>query len=94
MLINLVKIRFDDVKVGFSLFSNSVGVYTAICSLFVQIDVIPYCHVKPTAFFKMIFNTCTAMYTLSLPNIWVRFQEKTIYNNSTLKLAGSHIHET
>lgn len=33
VLINLVKIRFDHVKVGFSLFSNSVGVYSYLFTL-------------------------------------------------------------
>lgn len=43
---NLIKIKFDDVKVGFSLLSNSVGVYSYLFTLCTDIDVIPYCHVK------------------------------------------------
>lgn len=49
VLINLVKIRFDDVKVGFSLFSNSVGVYSFLFTLHTDIDVNRYCHVKSIA---------------------------------------------
>lgn len=52
MFINLIRISFDDVKVGFSLFSNSVGVYSYLFNLHTDIDVNPYCHVKNIAFSK------------------------------------------
>lgn len=42
MFFNLIKIKFDDVKVGFSLLSNSVGVYSYLFTLRTDIDVNPY----------------------------------------------------
>lgn len=65
---NLIKIKFDDVKVGFSLSSNSVGVYSYLFTLCTDIDVIPYCHVK-ILLSQNDNDTCTIMYILSLPNI-------------------------
>lgn len=66
---NLIKIKFDDVKVGFSLSSNSVGVYSYLFTLCTDIDVIPYCHVKILLSQNDIQYMYHIMYILSLPNI-------------------------
>lgn len=74
---NLIKIKFDDVKVGFSLLSNSVGVYSYLFTLCTDIDVIPYCHVKILLSQNDIQYMYHYVHTESAQYPVVRFQEKT-----------------